>query len=963
MKNPLHCLLTCIVLFIFHQSLSANELYPVSLTERVSSSTVIAEGKVVSQFCFIDPRSNNIYTSNRIAIYRLFKGSISTDEIEIVTHGGMVGERAQTYSAYLQLYTGQTGIFFCMPSTLKKPANARLAASYMVYSSMQGFIEYDAARQKAADPFTTYKDVESAITSVKRLTNKDVQVREYTEIATNGVNGTTATPTITGINPTTITAGTNNVLTITGTGFNAIRGTGRVQFRNADNGGAGVVNPFPIDYISWTDTEIQVRVPSVTLQNSGAGSGTVQVINSTDAGIATSSQSLLVSYAYINLRDNATNPTIIYKPSHYDDNGTGGYTFELEQNFFANTAAKEAFGRAMQTWVCATKMNWSIGDTTNIDSSGADFRHVIRFEIGTELPSGVLGVCITNFLGCGTAQLFAADIDIVFDNATSGSYAWQFGPALAGAGRVDFESIALHELGHAQQLGHVILPGAVMHYAFTTAQNVRALSGNDIAGGSMITAIGFAANTCGAPPMTPGVLSLSSLQNPDDICSQSPFFYKPTGGTYVSYSWTRPVVAGISNPLGSGTGNVNEILVNSTASPITVNYNYLLDSPGCNSGSEVVSVVVNPINLLLSGTAGGAQVCANYTVQATGTTYSDSSCDLIARVVPSGGAQVAGIINVCSKLEASVPAFNGQPYCARHYDIEPAAGAPTATGTVTLYYTQAEFTAYNASNGAFPDLPANTADAAGIANLRVTQFHGTSATGAPGSYSGATDFIDPLDANIVWNGTANRWEITFNVTGFSGFFVHSGATALPLRLLQFSGTISGNNNLLQWTTASEQQTAYFDIERSADGVNFTVVGRVQASGSTIGEKIYQYRDDVSKAPQALYYYRLKMTDLNHQFTHSPTVLLKRSNLVFLMKAMQNPFSRQLQVSITSPQQQRGVLLVTDINGRQLSQKTISLPEGSTIMDIPGVQQLKAGTYLLTLITDTEKQVIKVLKQQ
>ena len=52
---------------------------------------------------------------------------------------------------------------------------------------------------------------------------------------------------------------------------------------------------------------------------------------------------------------------------------------------------------------------------------------------------------------------------------------FQFGPALAIAlSQIDFESVAVHELGHAQQLSHLILPGAVMHYAVARGQNTRA---------------------------------------------------------------------------------------------------------------------------------------------------------------------------------------------------------------------------------------------------------------------------------------------------------------------------------------------------------------------------------------------------------------------------------------------------------------------------------------------------------
>ncbi len=74
-----------------------------------------------------------------------------------------------------------------------------------------------------------------------------------------------------------------------------------------------------------------------------------------------------------------------------------------------------------------------------------------------------------------------------------------------------------------------------------------------------------------------------------------------------------------------------------------------------------------------------------------------------------------------------------------------------------------------------PICPTGPGDVAGISNLRITQNHGTSGSGIPGTYTGTKELIDPADASIVWNATASRWEITFTVTGFSGFFVHTGS--------------------------------------------------------------------------------------------------------------------------------------------------------------------------------------------
>ena len=56
---------------------------------------------------------------------------------------------------------------------------------------------------------------------------------------------------------------------------------------------------------------------------------------------------------------------------------------------------------------------------------------------------------------------------------------------------------------------------------------------------------------------------------------------------------------GISNPSSSGTGNINEILTNSTTEPINVTYTVTLTANGCSNTQNVV-VRVSPIPTITS---------------------------------------------------------------------------------------------------------------------------------------------------------------------------------------------------------------------------------------------------------------------------------------------------------------------------------------------------------------------------
>ncbi len=114
------------------------------------------------------------------------------------------------------------------------------------------------------------------------------------------------------------------------------------------------------------------------------------------------------------------------------------------------------------------------------------------------------------------------------------------------------------------------------------------------------------------PITSSSAVTLTSSLNPSTICSNSSFSYVATvSSNTTSYSWSRPAVVGISNAAGSGnSASVNETLINTTASPITVKYFFTLSEDAC-AVPQAVSVVVNPS---VTPTLGSYSVCQNATV-------------------------------------------------------------------------------------------------------------------------------------------------------------------------------------------------------------------------------------------------------------------------------------------------------------------------------------------------------------
>ena len=106
---------------------------------------------------------------------------------------------------------------------------------------------------------------------------------------------------------------------------------------------------------------------------------------------------------------------------------------------------------------------------------------------------------------------------------------------------------------------------------------------------------------------------LTSSKN-DIVCSGIPYNYTSTGSVAnTQFSWTRAVVAGISNSaLGGSSNGINELLVNTTSNPIVVTYIISMSTDSSCSNKDSIKVIVNPKPVLIS-TLTPTGICNNNT--------------------------------------------------------------------------------------------------------------------------------------------------------------------------------------------------------------------------------------------------------------------------------------------------------------------------------------------------------------
>lgn len=101
------------------------------------------------------------------------------------------------------------------------------------------------------------------------------------------------------------------------------------------------------------------------------------------------------------------------------------------------------------------------------------------------------------------------------------------------------------------------------------------------------------------------------------------------------------------------------------------------------------------------------------------------------------------------------------------------------------------------------------------------------------------------------------------------------AIAAPVNYISFSGYPLTNSNKLDWQTAIERNSDYFEVQRSADGRNFESLGRVIAAGSSNDVQAYSFTDSAPLIGDN--YYRLEQFDFDGSSELSELIVVFRED--------------------------------------------------------------------------------------
>jgi hypothetical protein len=119
---------------------------------------------------------------------------------------------------------------------------------------------------------------------------------------------------------------------------------------------------------------------------------------------------------------------------------------------------------------------------------------------------------------------------------------------------------------------------------------------------------------------------------------------------------------------------------------------------------------------------------------------------------------------------------------------------------------------------------------------------------------------------------------------------------LPVTLLAFNARHDHDVNILDWKTASEQNNAYFEIERSNDSKKFNTIGKIEGAGNSSSIHTYAFTDNYPEKGRN--FYRLKQMDLNGNVTYSKIILINTDKAALeIVSTAPNPAKDKIEIML------------------------------------------------------------------
>ena len=339
---------------------------------------------------------------------------------------------------------------------------------------------------------------------------------------------------------------------------------------------------------------------------------------------------------------------------------------------------------------------------------------------------------------------------------------------------------------------------------------------------------------------------------------------------------------------------------------------------------------------------------------------------LIASVNPNG--QNLGNTDARAYINTGAVRYvGGQYYHDRNITIKPANRNLSDSASVRFYFLDTETeTLINATGcpGCTKPSMAYELGVSKYTDADTTKENGTIADNA------TTDWGFITSAHVTKVPFDNGYYAEFKVKDFSEFWLNNGGISnnqsLPLQLVSFTARKQDRDVRVEWTTATETNTARFEVEVARGNAEyqqnrFRQIGWVAAAGSSSSARNYEFID-AEQLKTGVRYYRLRMVDADGRFSYSvvrPVVFADEIS----WQVYPNPSSGVFNLVFQASQGENVLIKLFDAHGKlvyQQRQPATGFVQKHTL-DMQA-RTHAAGLYLLEITAGERKELFRLVKQ-
>lgn len=230
-------------------------------------------------------------------------------------------------------------------------------------------------------------------------------------------------------------------------------------------------------------------------------------------------------------------------------------------------------------------------------------------------------------------------------------------------------------------------------------------------------------------------------------------------------------------------------------------------------------------------------------------------------------------------------------------------------------------------------------------------------------FSAVTDHFSyrmEIIGNKLWDASSKGlfYMSLSDLPGISGVDDTIIVTPLPVRFISFHLECGDNKILIKWKTASEQNVSHYDVEESADGSRWSVIGMDAAIGNGNIESTYAF---IKNNPAPKNFFRVAEYDLDGR-VHYSEILRSECFSAEKFSIFPNPSSGKVFVDLNASSTSKAIIRIYDTKGALVKQQSTVLMQGNNRV-VVDLNSFARGVYEFQISTGDEqdRRAILVMK--